>query len=198
MTSKDGFGIQNLALFWPPSNIPQADCLREKKSIFCLQQMAVKLEETWGSTKPEVTHARLFIAPYWLKTDGGGHILSSNMLSVGGQTFYSDPANAGLPACFLCNDKLSNYKKSNLERHFQEKHAKFAADYPVGSERKSAMAVLLQKLEERKGTFKKWIAQAVSLIACVAVIKALYNAFNCLRLQTRFFWSKILGCRPLN
>lgn len=56
-------------------------------------------------------------------------------------------ANAeGLPACLLCNEKLSNNKKSNVERHFQGKHATFAAKYPVGSERKSAIALLLEKL----------------------------------------------------
>lgn len=47
VASKDGFGIQNLPLLWPRSNIPQADCLREqekkkKKSVFCLQQQSWK------------------------------------------------------------------------------------------------------------------------------------------------------------
>ena len=43
-------------------------------------------------------------------------------------------ANAeGLPACLLCNEKLSNNKKSNVERHFHGRHATFAAEYPVGS-----------------------------------------------------------------
>ena len=86
-------------------------------------------------------------------------------------------ANAeGLPACLLCNEKLSNNKKSNLERHFQGRHAKFAANYPFGSERKSAITVLLEKLEERKGRFKKWIASpnsttAASFVATREIIK---------------------------
>lgn len=42
----------------------------------------------------------------------------------------------GLPAYLLCNEKLSNNKESNLEKHFQRRHAKFAANYPVGSEEK--------------------------------------------------------------
>ncbi|XP_060788258.1 general transcription factor II-I repeat domain-containing protein 2-like [Neoarius graeffei] len=67
-------------------------------------------------------------------------------------------ANAeGLPACLICNEKLSNNKKSNLERHFQLKHAKFAADRPVGTERKGAIAMLVEKFEGRENSFKKWI-----------------------------------------
>lgn len=86
-------------------------------------------------------------------------------------------ANAeGLPACLLCNEKLSNNKKSNLERRFQGRHAKFAADHPVGSERKSAIAVLLEKLEDCKHRFKKWIAPpnsttAASFVAAQEIIK---------------------------
>lgn len=53
----------------------------------------------------------------------------------------------------LCNEKLSNNKKSHVERHFQGRHVTFAAEYPVGSERKSAIALLLEKLEERKDRF---------------------------------------------
>ena len=54
-------------------------------------------------------------------------------------------ANAeGLPECLLCSDKLSNNKKSNVERHFQGKHATFAAEYPIGSERKSAIASIME------------------------------------------------------
>ena len=86
-------------------------------------------------------------------------------------------ANAeGLPICLLCNEKLSNNKKSNVERHFQGRHATFAAEYPVGSERKSAIALLLEKLEERKARFKKWIASpnsttAASFVATREIIK---------------------------
>lgn len=86
-------------------------------------------------------------------------------------------ANAeGLPECLLCSEKLSNNKKSNAERHFQGRHATFAAEYPAGSERKSAIALLLEKLEERKNRFKKWIASpnsttAASFVATREIIK---------------------------
>ena len=63
-----------------------------------------------------------------------------------------------------------------MERHFQGRHAKFAADYQLESERKSAIAVLLQKLEERKDRFKKWIVPpnsttAASFVATREIIK---------------------------
>ena len=63
-----------------------------------------------------------------------------------------------------------------MERHFQGRHAKFAADYPVGTERKSEIAALLEKLEESKGRFKKWIASpnsttAASFVATREIIK---------------------------
>ena len=94
-----------------------------------------------------------------------------NVVSVGGQTLSSNPANVErLPACLLGKETSSNNKKSHLERALQGKRAKFAADYPVGSERKSAIAVLLQKLEERKGRFKKWMAQALSLCLHISLI----------------------------
>ena len=90
---------------------------------------------------------------------------------------YAFIANAeGLPACLICNEKLSNNKNSNLERHFQLKHAKFAADHPVGTERKSAIAVLVEKFEGRKNSFKKWIASpnsttAASFVAAREIVK---------------------------
>lgn len=47
VASKDGFGIQNLPLLWPRSNIPQADCLREqeKKKKKCFLFTTTKLEK---------------------------------------------------------------------------------------------------------------------------------------------------------
>lgn len=90
---------------------------------------------------------------------------------------YAFIANAeGLPACLICNEKLSNNKKSNVERHFQLRHAKFADDYPVGTERKSAIAVLVEKFEGRKNSFKKWITSpnstaAASFVAAREIVK---------------------------
>ena len=40
----------------------------------------------------------------------------------------------GLPVCLICYEKLANNKKSNVPRHFQNKHAAFAQKYPDGDE----------------------------------------------------------------
>ena len=53
---------------------------------------------------------------------------------------------------------------------------KLAAEYKVGSKRKSVIALLLEKLEERKNRFKKWIASpnsttAASFVATREIIK---------------------------
>lgn len=66
--------------------------------------------------------------------------------------------------------------KSNLERHFQRRHAKFAADHAIWSKRKSAIAELLGRLEEHKYRFKKLIASpnsttAASFVATQEIIK---------------------------
>ena len=42
----------------------------------------------------------------------------------------------GLPVCLLCDEKLANNKKSNVERHFLNKHNVFAEKYPAGDQRK--------------------------------------------------------------
>lgn len=79
-------------------------------------------------------------------------------------------ANAeGSPTCLFCNDKLSN-KTSNLELLvFQEKHAKFATKHTFGTERKSAIAVLVEKLKHHKNSFKKWIVSLNSINALSSV-----------------------------
>uniref|UniRef100_A0A674PAJ3 General transcription factor II-I repeat domain-containing protein 2A-like n=2 Tax=Takifugu rubripes TaxID=31033 RepID=A0A674PAJ3_TAKRU len=78
---------------------------------------------------------------------------------------------AGLPACLICGEKLSNNKKSNVERHFQSKHLAFAEKYPTEDERQRAISV-----EERKLSFKKWISSpqsttAASFLAAQEIVK---------------------------
>ncbi len=41
----------------------------------------------------------------------------------------------GLPVCLICSKKLANIKKSNAERHFQNKHTAFAEKYAAGAKK---------------------------------------------------------------
>lgn len=50
--------------------------------------------------------------------------------------FTSDES--GLPVCLICGEKLANNKKSNVGRHFQNKHTAFAEKYLEGEERKKS------------------------------------------------------------
>lgn len=68
----------------------------------------------------------------------------------------------GLPVCLICNEKLANNKKSNVAKHFQNKHAAFAQKYPDGDERKKAVSVLMRKVDLSKNHFKKWMKSANS------------------------------------
>ncbi|XP_017778372.1 PREDICTED: general transcription factor II-I repeat domain-containing protein 2 isoform X1 [Nicrophorus vespilloides] len=52
----------------------------------------------------------------------------------------------GLPMCLICHERLSNNKKSNIERHFLNKHNIFDKAYPVGDERKEAVEELQCKI----------------------------------------------------
>ncbi|KAM3841446.1 general transcription factor II-I repeat domain-containing protein 2-like [Vipera latastei] len=61
----------------------------------------------------------------------------------------------GLPVCLICGDKLANNKKSNVARHFQNKHAAFAEKYPDGDERKKAISELMQKVDLSENHFMK-------------------------------------------
>lgn len=46
----------------------------------------------------------------------------------------------GLPVCLRCKEKLANNKKSNVARHFQNKHAAFTQRDLDGDERKKKKA----------------------------------------------------------
>ncbi|CAI5687214.1 general transcription factor II-I repeat domain-containing protein 2B [Oreochromis niloticus] len=81
--------------------------------------------------------------------------------------------NAGLPVCLICGERISNNKKCNVERHFQNRHLAFAEKYPTEDERKKAISELLRKAEESKLSFKKWISspQPTSTTSCVAALE---------------------------
>ncbi|XP_059819303.1 general transcription factor II-I repeat domain-containing protein 2-like [Hypanus sabinus] len=68
----------------------------------------------------------------------------------------------GLPVCLICNEKLANNKKSNVARHFQNKHAAFAQKYPDGDERKKAVSELMRKVDLSKNHFQKWMKSGKS------------------------------------
>ena len=83
---------------------------------------------------------------------------------------------AGLPVCLICGEKISNNKKCNIERHFQNKHLAFAEKYSTEDERKRAISELLRKAEERKLSFKKWISSpqstsTASFVAALEIVK---------------------------
>ena len=49
---------------------------------------------------------------------------------------YAFAANStGFAVCLICHENLSNNKKSNIERHFLNKHDSFAKTYPAGHQR---------------------------------------------------------------
>ena len=56
----------------------------------------------------------------------------------------------GLPVCLLCNEKLANNKKSNVERHFLNKHNVFAEKYPAGDQRKKVVLELRRRANQSK------------------------------------------------
>lgn len=55
--------------------------------------------------------------------------------------------------------------KLKIERHFRNKHTAFAEKYLAGDVRKKAILELLQKAEQSKCTFKKWIKSSNSITA---------------------------------
>lgn len=74
--------------------------------------------------------------------------------------FTSDES--GLPVCLICGEKLSNNKRSNVARHFNNTHRAFAEKYPEGEERKKAVSELMRKADLTKNHFKKWVKSANS------------------------------------
>ncbi|CAH2294051.1 general transcription factor II-I repeat domain-containing 2A-like [Pelobates cultripes] len=63
------------------------------------------------------------------------------------ESFAFSTDKTGLPVCLICGEKFANNKKSNIARHFQNKHTAFAEKYPDGDERRKAVAELMRKEE---------------------------------------------------
>ena len=62
----------------------------------------------------------------------------------------------------LCNEKLANNKKSNVERHFLNKHNVFAEKYPAGDQRKKAVLELRRRANQSKTFCSKWMNSSTS------------------------------------
>ena len=82
----------------------------------------------------------------------------------------------GLPVCLICKEKLANNKKSNVERHFQNKHLSFAQKYSEGDARKKAVLELMRNADRSKHQFNKWIKSAnsttyASFVAAQEIVK---------------------------
>ena len=45
------------------------------------------------------------------------------------------PDGTGSPVCLICGEKLTNSKKSNIAKHFQNKHTAFDEKCPDGDGR---------------------------------------------------------------
>ena len=67
-----------------------------------------------------------------------------------------------LPVCLIYKEKLANNKKSNVERHFQNKHLSFAQKYSEGDARKKPVLELMRNADRSKHQFNKWIKSANS------------------------------------
>ncbi|XP_076805287.1 general transcription factor II-I repeat domain-containing protein 2B-like [Clavelina lepadiformis] len=81
----------------------------------------------------------------------------------------------GLPVCLICNEKLANNQKSNVERHFENKHLSFAQKYS-GDARKKAVLELMRNVDRSKHQFNKWIKSAnattyASFVAAQEIVK---------------------------
>ena len=64
---------------------------------------------------------------------------------------------SGLPICLICGEKLTNNKRSNVARHFDNTHKVFAKKYPEGEERKKTVKELMRKADLTKNQFMKWL-----------------------------------------
>ena len=78
--------------------------------------------------------------------------------------------------CLICSEKLENNKKSNVERHFQNKHLSFAQQYSNGDARKKAVLELMRNADRSKQQFSKWIKSAnsttyASFVAAQEIVK---------------------------
>ncbi|KFM75060.1 hypothetical protein X975_02560, partial [Stegodyphus mimosarum] len=69
----------------------------------------------------------------------------------------------GLPTCLICNEKLSNNKKSNIKHHFLIKHEPFARKHPLGDESKAIVMELCHRMQKSTSLFSSWILFATNI-----------------------------------
>lgn len=67
----------------------------------------------------------------------------------------------GSPVYYICKEKLENNKKSNVAKHFQNKHAAFAQKDPDEDERKKDISKLGWKVHMNKNNSKNWIVHEI-------------------------------------
>ena len=60
----------------------------------------------------------------------------------------------GLPVCLLCDENLANNKKSNVKRHFLNKHNVFAEKYPAGDQRKKSSSRTAAESQSKQNFFQ--------------------------------------------
>jgi hypothetical protein len=63
----------------------------------------------------------------------------------------------GHPTCLIGKEKFAHNKKSNLERHFTNRHASFSTKYPVGDARKKAVEELQKGQETSTSVLNNWM-----------------------------------------
>lgn len=80
-------------------------------------------------------------------------------------TFGFTVDDAGFPLCLICGEKLANNKKSNVERHFHNKHRSFAKKYPLGEERKKAVSALIRRADQSKNSLKTWVESSSATVS---------------------------------
>lgn len=72
--------------------------------------------------------------------------------------------------CLICNDKISSMKRSNIKRHFDTRHATFAAKYPVGDNRKKACQELLSTVQASQQQLRVWAKQGDFTLLALLVL----------------------------
>lgn len=83
---------------------------------------------------------------------------------------------AGCAVCLICNDKISSMKRSNIKRHFDTRHATFAAKYPVGDNRNKVCRELLSTVQASQQQLRVWAKQgdfnSASFAGSLAIVRS--------------------------
>ena len=81
---------------------------------------------------------------------------------------------AGFAVC--AHDKISSMKRSNIKRHFDTRHATFAAKYPAGDTRKKACQELLSRVQAIQHQLRVWVKQgdynSASFAGSLAIVRS--------------------------